>query len=205
MSVDVTTLAVAVLGVAGTLSSPLLGQWIASHSKKQEFELQRQQREEEREAAQRQSMLDERRKTYAALNAASRQYQQELTAYLRAFSESTLTSELGAELGKARDSFRDLYTDAQMTLPDKVFDAAIQVSSSLGKAYGMVNRLVAEKPRIITESGTTETVKIASEYLYVSVYNDIIRLREVMRNDLGVSDRVASGEQAGEEAGREGP
>lgn len=50
MSADWTTLAVAVLGVVGTLSSPLLGQRTAARAKEQEFNLQKQQRQEEREA-----------------------------------------------------------------------------------------------------------------------------------------------------------
>ena len=57
MSADLTTLAVAIIGVADTLSPPLLGQRIAARAKQQEFDLQSQ-RQEEREEAQQQSALE---------------------------------------------------------------------------------------------------------------------------------------------------
>jgi hypothetical protein len=47
-SADLTTVVVAVLGVAGTLSSPLLAQRTAARARQQEFSLQGQQRREER-------------------------------------------------------------------------------------------------------------------------------------------------------------
>ena len=133
--VDTTTLLVAVLGVAGTLSSPVLGQRIASRARQQEFDLESQQRREEREAAQREAAFEERRAMYAALNTAARQYQQELTAYLRAISSNSVTDESRADLTKAREGFRELYSDAQMILPDRVLEQAMSVSASLGEAY----------------------------------------------------------------------
>jgi len=51
MNADLTTVLVAILGVIGTLSSPLLGQRIAARAKQQEFDLQRQDRLETRDAA----------------------------------------------------------------------------------------------------------------------------------------------------------
>ena len=48
MSADVTTVVIAVLGAVGTLSSPLLTQWVGNRAKRQEFELQAQRRQEDR-------------------------------------------------------------------------------------------------------------------------------------------------------------
>jgi len=102
MSADITTVLVAVIGVAGTLTSPLLGQRIAARVKQQEFELQRQQRHEESEEARRRTAFEERRSCCAGLNTAARQYQQQLEAYLRMITADALSDEGRAELAEAR-------------------------------------------------------------------------------------------------------
>ena len=193
MTADLTTLVVAVLGVAGTLSSPLLGQRIAARAKQQEFDLQSQQRREEREEAQRQSAFELRRSIYAGLSTAARRYQQALDAYLRMIADVTLTDEARTELASVRKDFRDLYSEAQMILPDKVLDEAISVSAELGEAYGIIKRLEIGKPRATSEYGP-ETIELARETAHVTIYNSIIQLRQLMRQDLGVSDPETPGE-----------
>jgi type II secretory pathway pseudopilin PulG len=189
MSAEWITLAVAVLGVAGTLSSPLLSQRIAAQVKEQEFDLQKRQRQEERDVSQRQKEFEERRSIYARLNTAARRYQQALEAYARAMADDTVTEEERAELAHTRQSFRDLYSDAQMILPDKVLNSAISVSASLGGAYGMIKRLETGKPRISPERNQIESIEMAYEYSHVTVYNQILELRQLMRANLGVSDQ----------------
>jgi len=189
MSADWATLAVAVLGVAGTLSSPLLGQRIAARAKEQEFDFQTRQRQEEREAGRQQTEFEERRSIYAKLNTAARRYQQALRAYVRALADDAVTDWTRTDLADARESFRDLYSDAQMILPDKVLEAATSVSACLGQAYGLVKRLESVKPRTGPDVDQTETVEMAREYAYVTAYNQIRELRQLMREDLGVSDQ----------------
>jgi hypothetical protein len=189
MSADWATLAVAVLGVAGTLSSPLLSQRIAARAKEQEFDLQGRQRQEEREAGRQQADFEERRSIYARLNTAARRYQQALRAYVRAVADDAVTDSTRAELTDARESFRDLYSDAQMILPDKVLEAATSVSACLGEAYGLVKRLESGKPRTTPDGGRAETIEMAREYVLVTVYNHVRELRQLMREDLGVSDQ----------------
>ena len=188
MNADLTTVLVAVLGVAGTLSSPLLGQRIAARAKQQEFNLQRQVRLEEREDTQRRRAFEERRSMYAGLNTAARQYTQELRAYLRMITAHAVTDDGRADLAKARQRYRDLYSDAQMILPDKVLATAALVSEGLGEAYGMVKRLEIGEPRARSAEGPGETIEIAHEYCRVTLYDLIIQLRQLMREDLGVSD-----------------
>lgn len=187
MNANLTTVLVAILGVAGTLTSPLLGQRIAARAKQQEFELQRQQRLEERAEAQQRRAFEERRSMYAGLNTAARQYTQELRAYLRMIAAHAITDEGRTDLSKARQTFRDLYSDAQMILPDKVLDAAASVSEGLGRAYGMVKRLEIGKPSTNPAEGPAETIDIAHEYCRVTLYDLIIEVRQLMREDLGVS------------------
>ena len=58
-----------------------------------------------------------------------------------------------ADLAAARQGFRDVYSDAQMILPDRVLNAAIEVSSALGDAYGMIKRLENGELRAASAGG----------------------------------------------------
>jgi hypothetical protein len=188
MNADLTTVVVAVLGVAGTLSSPLLAQRIAARAKQQEFDLQTQQRREERLDAERRTAFEERRSVYAGLNTTARQYNQALRAYLRLVAAETVTDEGRADLARARDAFRDLYSDAQMILPDRVLDAAATVSADLGEAYGVIRRLELGQPRDRAADNPAETIEFAHEFCRVTIYDRITDLRQLMREDLGVSE-----------------
>jgi hypothetical protein len=192
MDVDVTTLAVAAIGLAGTLTSPLLAQRIASLNKRQEFEFQDRQQREARETTRQQAALELNRSIYANLNTAARQYQQELDEYIRLLNENSTNADTQAGLAEARRKFRDLYSDAQMIVPDPVLEAAVEVSAALGEAYGMARRLELGKPRTSKESGT-ETLELAREQAHVTVYNRIVSMRRLMREDLEVSGPSASG------------
>ncbi len=194
MAADITTLLVAVLGVAGTLSSPLLSQRSADRAKRQEFELQGLQRREERLETERKSALQERQLIYAKLNTAARQYEQEMYEYLRVMAAGAPTDEGRLELARVREVFRDLYSDAQMILPDKVLESAMQVSAGLGEAYGMVKRLDNRQgfggPG--GEAEAAEAVKSARAFCHSTVYKLIIELRRMMRQDLGVAEPATS-------------
>jgi hypothetical protein len=192
MSANLTTVLVAILGVIGTLSSPLLGQRIAARAKQQEFDLQRQQRLEERADAQQREAFEERRTMYARLNTAARRYTQQLRNYLRMLQYDVLTAEERDRLEKARQGYRDLYSDAQMIFPDRVLKAAASVNTSLGDAYGMIRRLEAARPQVETADDAVDTVERARELCIVTLYDLIDSLRQLMREDLGVSDPVSS-------------
>jgi hypothetical protein len=183
---DLTTLAVAAAGLAGTLTSPHLAQRITSLAKRQEFEFQGRSQREEREAAQIQTMLDLKRSLYVSLNTAARQYQQELDDYIRLLNDGHPGTTALADLDEARENFRDLYSEAQMILPDSVLEAAIEVSAALADAYGIARRLQSEKPRTNPETGT-ESLAQARQVSHVTAYNCILSMRHLMRRDLGVS------------------
>ena len=187
MSADVTTVVVAALGVVGTLSSPLLTQWVGNRAKRQEFELEAQRRQEDRHEDSRRSVLQERRAIYAQLNTAARQYEQAVYEYLRVISEVAPTPEQRAELMEARESFRELYSDAQMIIPDKVLATAMEVSAGLGEAYGKAKRLEQRLSGGGAADDPEETIETARAYCRGDVYRLIIKLRELMRQDLGVS------------------
>jgi hypothetical protein len=188
MNANLTTVLVAVLGVIGTLSSPLLGQRIAARAKQQEFDLQHQERLEARADAQQRATFEERRAMYARLNTAARRYIQELRTFLRTVQDDVLTADGRGRLEEARQTYRDLYSDAQMILPDRVLKAAVLVNTGMGDAYGMIKRLEAARSQRETAADPGDTVERAHELCSVTLYDLIDNLRQLMREDLGVSD-----------------
>lgn len=187
MNADITTVLVAVLGVFGTLVSPLFGQWTAARAKQQEFDLHHQERLEDRADTRQREVLEERRAMYARLNTTARQYAQELRAYLRVIAADAITDDARTVLNKARQAYRDCYSDAQMILPDKVLDVAISVNEGLGEAYGTVRRLENPPPGSSDDHDREDTIAKAQEYCRVTLYDLIGALRQTMREDLGVS------------------
>jgi hypothetical protein len=192
MSADVTTVVVAILGAVGTLSSPLLTQRIADRGKRQDFEFETKRRREDRFEDDRRSAAQERRAIYARLNTAARQYEQAIYQYLRVIAEGPPDPAQEDELVAVRETFRELYSDAQMMLPDQVLAAAMDMSYGLGQAYGKARRL--ERRLHLEPSGGRpaddpgETIEAAREYCHRDVYQMIIRVRGLMREDLGVSE-----------------
>jgi type II secretory pathway pseudopilin PulG len=186
MNADFTTVTVAVLGVAGTLSAPVLTQRIAARARQQEFELQREQRREEAAEAQRKDAFTERRALYAGLNTAARRYTQELRSYLRMIADGQVTEQGRADLAAARQAFRDVYSDAQMILPDRVMDGAAVVNANLGDAYAMIRRLEGADQSGAGKGGG-ESIESARHFCNVTLYDHVGTLRQLMREDLGVS------------------
>jgi hypothetical protein len=188
MSAVVATVVVAVVGAIGTLSSPLLTQWIGNRAKRQEFELEAHRRQEDRHEDSRRSLLQERRVIYAQLNTAARQYEQAIYEYLRVISEAEPTPEQQGELLAARKRFRELYSDAQMVVPDKVLGSAMDVSAGLGEAYGKARRLERRPSAVGAVDDLGRAIEAARAYCHQDVYRLILDLRALMREDLGVSE-----------------
>jgi hypothetical protein len=125
--------------------------------------------------------------TYASLNTAARYYLQQIRGYLHAVTDSSVTDEARAELDSARQAFREIYSDAQMILPDHVLQAAIQVSLALGDGYGMIKRLEQGKLRPGTPGSLAESPETISEFCNERLYERTGHLRQLMREDLGVA------------------
>ncbi|MFR0357568.1 hypothetical protein [Streptomyces sediminimaris] len=184
--------AVAVVGVVGTLGGALLTQSRADRTKRLELEAMAQQRDAERrhteqvrqaehaEVRQRE-FLDLRRACYISLNTASRQY---LTAQVNL--QHALRVGAGVEacleqLETRRTTHRDSYAEAQMVAPTPVLAAAGAVSRHLNHGYGRLRQLLAA-PSADLEAVDAFDDQVNSSWALLS------EMRHTMRRDLGVDD-----------------
>jgi hypothetical protein len=177
---DITTLLVAAVAVAGTLTSSIVTQRLSMRAKQQELDHGREQRLEEREDEQQRAAFVERREAYVALNTTARSFRQAMKNHVYEHTE-----ESRAELERAREAFRRQYSEGQMVTPDAVLEEASSVSAELATAYGRVKRFAKNGPEV---SPDDEERTALLTYLDVDVYNQLWQLRKTMRVDLGVSE-----------------
>ncbi|TQF01738.1 hypothetical protein E6W39_05090 [Kitasatospora acidiphila] len=181
---DWTTLAVALVGVGGTLCATLLtqrahGAEVAEQNRRAERERAEDQRrrDTEREAEQRERALQMKREIYAALNAAAR-------AYRVAARDAVLALERGesvdsARLDGARDEWNDQYAQAQMVIPKLVLDIASELNAALGLGYRIVKDLPGSPdPEVAYDR--------AKNWFDDSLSDGVYLLRLAFRHDLGV-------------------
>lgn len=164
-------LAVAIVGVAGTLTAAVLSQLFVMRMKQQDINEQRHQRGEERKEERWRTVFTDRRDVCVALNTEFRLFEQALRHCL---SEGLDGKSAGLE--PAWRTVTSRYSEAQIILPDAVSTAAGDAYGELKAAY---DRLGAMEP--------AEREKLKSR-LDDRVMGNIRRLRRAMREDLGISD-----------------
>lgn len=187
-------LAVAVVGVIGTLGAALLTQRRADRLKRYELEATALHQREERAAAEqlrqkearataRRALTDLRRACYISLNTTARQYQTaqiNLVHALRA--QDDRDTQLCAEqLEERRLALRDSYAEAQMIVPSPVMAAARAASHQLNSTWGLLKRLLAHSP---ADNGQLDALEVETELSWVLLSD----LRGAMRSDLGVDE-----------------
>lgn len=173
MSVDLSSVIIAVAGVAGTLGGALLTQRGSQRAKRLEIELVRD-HEEAREAR------SLRRTCYAELNRDARQFNTALNRHLHVMRERGVEEANSDALEEAKNAHRDRYSEAQMIAPEEVLSPASVVNQALNKVYGQVKRLERGAP----EPG--ETMETAAQAQY-EVWEMLRTMRTAMRHDLGIS------------------
>ena len=164
-------LAVAIVGVVGTLTAAVLSQLFVMRMKQQDIDEQRHQRGVEREEERWRAVFKDRRDVCVALNTEFRLFEQALRSCL-----SEGLDGKNAGLDQAWRAVTSRYSEAQIILPSAVSTAA-------GDAYG---ELKAAYDRL----GVTEPAerKQLLNRLDERVMGNIRRLRKAMREDLGISD-----------------
>ncbi|MEV7526762.1 hypothetical protein [Streptomyces sp. NPDC091371] len=169
---EISSVIIAVAGVAGTLGGAVLTQRGSERVKRREIELVRG-HEEARER------LSLRRTCYVELNRDARQFTTALNKHLHVMRERTVEDADRVALDEARDAHRDRYSEAQMIAPEAVLTPASAANQALSRVYGQVKRLERGEP------GPGETMEGAARAQY-EVWDFLRAMRLAMRQDLGV-------------------
>lgn len=184
MSASLSALIVAVVGVLGTLASGLLAQRSAMRTKLAELEHVERQRHEERMTQENRENREMRRKSYAELNQAMRQFHTTLSRHF-------LAVEAGREEGVSqtqervqdRQALYDIYAETQMVASDAVLVPAGRLVHGLHRAHRLLGQHEGDTPGSTPEESLGEIrarLEQASEQLY--------EVRQVMRQDLGITE-----------------
>ncbi|MER5546696.1 hypothetical protein ACWDBD_45765 [Streptomyces sp. NPDC001118] len=170
---DLSSVIIAVAGVAGTLGGSILTQRGSERAKRREIELVR----GHEEIRENRSL---RRTCYVELNRDARQFTTALNRHLHVMRERGVEESDMDALEAAKNAHRDRYSEAQMIAPDEVLKQASVVNQALNKVYGQLKRLERGAP----EPG--ETMETAAQAQY-EVWDILRAMRTAMRHDLGVT------------------
>jgi hypothetical protein len=171
--VDVTTLAVALIGVGGTLGGTLGGALLSQRvTREQNQRADRERAEDRHDRAQ-----EARRDLYARLNTTAR-------AYRVAARDSVRAAERGesiepAVLETAKDAWLEQYSSAQMALPKDVHEVASTLNRALGVGYSVVKQLPSSP-------APAESYNRAKAWFSGPMSDGVYLLRVTLRHDLGV-------------------
>ncbi|MCM2421280.1 hypothetical protein [Streptomyces sp. RKAG293] len=170
MGVAIAAMVTAVVGVLGTLLSPLVAQRSAAR-----------QRAEDAAAAERRRGFEERRDAYTAMNRASRQFHTLLKDALHRIRDGVYTQEERTLVEETRRDYRDRYAEAQMIVPQRVLAASRELNAVLAQADAAAKRL----DRGMAAPG--ETAESALDHLRAAEPK-LTELQHLMRADLGIAD-----------------
>ncbi|WEV25326.1 hypothetical protein OYE22_09045 [Streptomyces sp. 71268] len=170
---DVTTLAVALIGVGGTLGGTLGGAVLSQRANRE----QDQRAERERERERHEQAIQTRRDLYARLNTTAR-------AYRVAARDAVEAAKRGEDidpalLESAKEAWADEYSLAQMTLAKDILDVASTLNRALGLGYAVVKHLPGSPD-------PDEAFRRADAWFSGPLSDGVYLLRVTLRHDLGV-------------------
>lgn len=175
MSADLTPLAVALVGVAGTMGAP----WLTQRARRADARDQSERDERAREASRTDQLFEEKRALYAALNSVTRAYR---SALRDCASVEPSHGSLEA-LEQSRMAYREQFAQAEMVLPPRPFEVAVVVNEHLGYGYKLIISRFAGDP--------LEAVSEVLTLVRGPVAEAVELLRLALREDLGVVEPVA--------------
>lgn len=181
MTASLTALIIAVVGVTGTLVSPIVSQRLSALARREEFELQRLQRTEEHAREREKDALDNKRKCYITFTSAARLYRVELMNYLFAVKGERATDEADVRLMEARSAFSANFAEVQLTGAVPVLEAAMKLRDGLSQGYQAIRRL--EQHTLKPEESFDKI-----EDSLQSLWAEFPALHKAMRADLGIRD-----------------
>jgi hypothetical protein len=180
MGTAITALAVAVVGVVGTLLSPILAQRSTARASQVAAEIQRDIRTEERHTAARRITFEEKRAAYSSLNSLARTCRNQFKDHARHYIRTGVLTP--ADVAIAREawiSYQDQYDGSQMVLPDKILTLASRLNALLSQGFRLLREL--------GEPGQGAPDAVV-EFCNGPVLELVTLMRQAMREDLGVGE-----------------
>jgi hypothetical protein len=173
-------LAIAAIGVLGTLLASTLSPLISERSKRREFERARAERLEQAERDEARATRLELRQCYVTFNTATRDYHRALRAWSYAMENGIERAADAVDLPQTRQAFQTAYAEAQMIVTAPVLVLALQIAGRLGDAYAILKH---------REDGTHDPVTQTTEEARAILNEVLDPLREIriaMRGDLSL-------------------
>ncbi|MFI0515381.1 hypothetical protein ACH3Y9_34115 [Streptomyces sp. WSLK1-5] len=170
---DVTTLAVALISVGGTLTGTLGGALLSQRvTREQNQRADRERAEDRQDRAQ-----EARRDLYARLNTTARAYRVAARDAVRAAERGETVEP--AVLEAAKDAWAENYSVAQMALPKDVHEIASSLNRALGVGYTVVKQLP-------TNPDPVGAYVRAGAWFSGPLSDGVYLLQVALRHDLGV-------------------
>ncbi|MFF6987964.1 hypothetical protein [Streptomyces sp. NPDC010273] len=170
---DVTTLAVAIIGVGGTLGGTLGGALLSQRANREQNRRADREREQERH----EQAVQTRRDLYARLNTTARAYRVAARDAVEAAQRGESVDP--ALLDAAKEAWADEYSQAQMALARDVLDVASALNRALGVGYSVVKQLPSSPD-------LDASYQRARRWFGKSLSDGVYLLRVTLRHDLGV-------------------
>jgi hypothetical protein len=172
-----TTLAVTLISVAGTLGGTLGGAMLSQRASRAEAAEQNQRADREQEQQRSERALQAKRDLYAQLNTTAR-------AYRVAARDTVEATERGesvnpALLDVAKEAWAEQYSQAQMALASDVLEVASALNRSLGLGYSVVKQLPSSPE-------PDDAFQRAKTWFRGPLSDGVYLLRITLRHDLGV-------------------
>jgi hypothetical protein len=178
---DLGGLAIAVVGVLGTLSSPVITQRLSQRAKQEEAELRGAQLAEDSAREWQRALYEQKRSCYISMTATSRRYRIELMNYLYAAVKGQVDTSARDSLRTAREAYIASIAETHVTATLSVLEALEPVTTNLSWAFRVVKLVEEGNPG---DGWQFEDV----EAFLVKLWDQWVVLRQVMRADLGVED-----------------
>ncbi|MFD7920055.1 hypothetical protein ACFV3R_12620 [Streptomyces sp. NPDC059740] len=175
--VDVTTLAVALISVAGTLGGTLGGAVLSQRASRAEAREQNRRADRQREQERAEQVQQAKRDLYAQLNTTARAYRVAARDVVKAVERGE--SPDPGPLDVAKEAWAEQYSQAQMVLAKDVLDVASGLNSALGVGYAVVKHLLADP-------GDAVALRRAAAWFSGPLSDGVYLLRVTLRHDLGV-------------------
>jgi hypothetical protein len=182
MNSATTALTIAIVGVFGTLSAPIVSQRLSARARREEFDQQRLHRTDEYAREQNDKVFTAKRNCYLGLFIATRRYRAELMSYLYAVNRKAVNEAAQSRLEEARFAFLASVSETQLTGNRTVLDALRPIRAGNTKGYAAIKGLEEGHPE---PDGSFEEIRAFLYELWDKGWPQVV---EAVRADLGVVD-----------------